>query len=107
MYKITTFLLDAESDTQLILYDTDGSSILLFQDNVDNSQTVDLESGFPLQPASEIVWETQVTGTYFIKVRTTACDEDQNPHCRPDPPSLPVGSPDGVGLDTGYSISLQ
>jgi len=111
VYKITTSALGVEADTQLILYDTDGSSILLFHDNMGNTEpetrTVDLESGFPPQPASEIVWETQVTGTYFIKVRTTACDEDQNPHCRPDPPDLPVGSPDGVGLDTGYSITLQ
>jgi len=111
VYKITTSALGVEADTQIILYDTDGSSILLFHDNMGNTEsetrTVDLESGFPPQPASEIVWETQVTGTYFIKVRTTACDEDQNPHCRPDPPGLPVGSPDGVGLDTGYSITLQ
>ncbi len=110
VYKITTSALGVEADTQLILYDTDGSSILLFHDNMGNTEpetrTVDLESGFPPQPASEIVWETQVTGTYFIKVRTTACDEDQNPHCRPAP-GLPVGSPDGVGLDTGYSITLQ
>lgn len=110
VYKITTSALGVEADTQLILYDTDGSSILLFHDNMGNTEletrTVDLESGFPPQPASEIVWETQVTGTYFIKVRTTACDEDQNPHCRPEL-GLPVGSPDGVGLDTGYSITLQ
>jgi len=111
VYKITTLSLGTETDTQLILYDTDGSSILLFHDNMGNTEdethTVDLESGFPSNPASEIVWETQVTGTYFIKVRTTACDEDLNPYCAPDPPALPLGSPDGVGLDTGYSIILQ
>jgi len=113
VYKITTFLLDAEADTQLILYDTDGNSILLFHDNVDhkpdaaffscpdgdNKFTVDLECGTPINATSEIVWETEVTGTYFIKVRTTACDEDKDLHCS--------GSPDGVGLDTGYSVTLQ
>ena len=112
VYKITTFALEVEADTQLILYDTDGSSILLFHDNMgnmeDETQTVDLESDFPPNPASEIVWETQVTGTYFIKVRTTACDEDVNPHCAPNIDlGLPLGSPDGVGLETGYSITLQ
>ena len=103
VYKITTFALGVEADTQLILYDTDGSTILLFHDNMGNTEdethTVDLESGFPSNPASEIVWETQVTDTYFIKVRTTACDEDKDSHCSV--------SPVGVGLDTGYSITLQ
>ena len=103
VYKITTFSLGAETDTQLILYDTDGSSILLFHDNMGNTEdethTVDLESGFPPNAASEIVWETQVTGTYFVKVRTTTCDEDLDDYC--------LGSPDGVGLNTGYSIILQ
>jgi PKD repeat protein len=114
IYKITTFLLDVETDTQLILYDTDGSLILLFHDNMGNTEdvtrTVDLESDFPPDPASEIVWEAQVTGTYFIKVRTTACDEDKDPFCETKDPSLApegFGSPDGVGLDTGYSITLQ
>jgi hypothetical protein len=112
VYKITTFSLDAETDTQLILYDTDGSSILLFHDNIGNdaeeTRTVDLDKDFPPIPASEIVWETQLTGTYFIKVRTTACDEDLDPHCAPNVLlSLPLGSPDGVGLETGYSITLQ
>ena len=112
VYKITTFSLDAETDTQLILYDTDGSSILLFHDNIGNdaelTRTVDLDKDFPPNPKSEIVWEAQVTGTYFIKVRTTACDEDLDPHCAPNLSlNLPLGSPDGVGLDTGYSITLQ
>ena len=99
VYKITTFALDAETDTQLILYDRDGSSILLFHDNIGNGSTSDLGSGFPFPAASEIVWEAEVTGTYFIKVRTTTCDEDLDHHCD--------NSPDGVGLDTGYSIILQ
>jgi len=76
----------------------------------DETRTVDLESGFPPNPASEIVWEAQVTGTYFIKVRTTTCDEDKDPFCETKDPSLSpegFGSPDGVGLDTGYSITLQ
>ena len=114
VYKITTFDLENETDTQLILYDTDATSILLFHDNLgntaDETQTVDLESNFPPQPASEIVWEAQTAGTYFIKVRTTACDEDKDKHCETLLPSLApegFGSPDGVGLDTGYSISLQ
>ena len=114
VYKITTFLLDAEADTQLILYDADGSTILLFHDNMgnteDDTRTVDLDSGFPRDPASEIVWEAQVTGTYFIKVRTTSCDEDKDKFCETEkfdytPDGL--GSPDGVGLFTGYSITLQ
>jgi len=99
VYKITTFLLGTEADTQLILYDTDGSSILLFHDNIGDEETVDLDSGFPDNPASEIVWEALETGTYFIKVRVTTCDEDIDEHCDI--------SPDGVGLETGYSISLQ
>jgi len=103
VYKITTSSLGAETDTQLILYDRDGSSILLFHDNGGTpneiTKTLDLLSGFPLIPASEIVWETQVTGTYFIKVRTTACDEDLDKHC--------ASSPDGVGLATEYNITLQ
>ncbi len=111
VYKITTSLLGAETDTQLILYDTDGSSILLFHDNIGNvTATVDLEFGWPADPASEIVWEAQVTGTYFIKVRTTTCDEDKDFFCESimsaNSPEG-IGSPDGVGLDTGYSISLQ
>ncbi|MBT8101655.1 MAG: pre-peptidase C-terminal domain-containing protein [Gammaproteobacteria bacterium] len=117
VYKIATFDLGDETDTQLILYDSDGSSILLFHDNMNTTPTVDFEENFPPEPASEIVWEAQATGTYFIKVRTTACDEDEDRHCEslgteqdPLPLSLApegVGSPDGVGLDTGYSITLQ
>ena len=110
VYKITTFSLATEADTQLILYDTDGSSILLFHDNVGNTNTVDLEKNFPPDPTSEIVWEAQATGTYFIKVRVTTCDEDKDPFCETLTPSLSpegIGSPDGVGLDTGYSITLQ
>jgi len=120
VYKITTSALDLETDTQLILYDTDGSSILLFHDNMGNTdpetRTVDLDENFPPNPASEIVWEAQATGTYFIKVRTTACDEDKDDHCetlgtefdgRISLAPEGFGSPDGVGLDTGYSITLQ
>jgi len=110
VYKITTSSLGAETDTQLIVYDTDGSSILLFHDNMgntpDETRTVDLDADFPPNPESEIVWEAQATGTYFIKVRTTACDEDLDPHCAPVL-FLPLGSPDGVGLDTEYNITLQ
>jgi PKD repeat protein len=103
VYKIDTTLAGRETDTQLILYDQDGSSILLFHDNIgntpDETKTVDLESGFPPFPRSEIVWEAPATGTYFVKVRTTACDEDKDNFC--------IGSPDGVGLRTEYSITLQ
>jgi hypothetical protein len=78
----------------------------------DETRTVDLDLNFPPFPASEIVWEAQATGTYFIKVRTTACDEDLDNFCDGevyvDPEEVDFGnSPDGVGLDTGYSISLQ
>ncbi len=126
VYKISTELLGTETDTQLILYDQDGSSILLFHDNIGNDEngqagasncppqqdndTVDLGCGWPAVPRSEIVWETQATGTYFIKVRTTACDEDRDRFCETAPSEYGpegIGSPDGVGLDTGYSISLQ
>ena len=103
IYKIETAVIGPEVDTQLILYDQDGSSFLLFHDNIgntgDETRTVDLDEGFPEDPRSEIVWEAPATGTYFIKVRTTACDEDLDAHCS--------RSPDGVGLDTEYSISLQ
>ena len=127
VYKISTEVLGLETDTQLILYDRDGSSILLFHDNIGNddddetsppsdcpprqdNDTVDLECGWPAIPRSEIVWETQATGTYFIKVRTTTCDEDKDKFCETltfafSPEGF--GSPDGVGLDTEYSVTLQ
>jgi hypothetical protein len=128
VYKISTELLGIETDTQLVLYDQDGSSILLFHDNIGNddddasppdslscppaqaNDTVDLLCGWPAIPRSEIVWESQATGTYFVKVRTTTCDEDKDKHCGSiDPSNLlnGIGSPDGVGRDTGYSITLQ
>jgi hypothetical protein len=128
VYKISTEVLGTESDTQLILYDSDGSSMLLFHDNIGSddddstsqpgpgcdlaqaNDTVDLACNWPLIPRSEIVWETQATGTYFIKVRTTTCDEDKDSFCETlDPSHGPegIGSPDGVGLDTEYSITLQ
>ena len=103
VYKISTFALDAETDTQIILYDRDGRSVLLFHDNLgnvdDETRTFDLESSTPPRPESEIVWEAQRSGTYFIKARTTACDEDLDDHCDV--------SPDGVGLSTGYTIRLE
>ena len=110
VYKISTATLGTETDTQLILYDRDGSSILLFHDNIGNWATVDLESDWPGDPSSEIVWEAQFTGTYFIKVRTTTCDEDKDASCESiSSANSPegVGSPDGVGLDTEYSITVQ
>jgi hypothetical protein len=118
VYKISTEMLGTETDTQLILYDLDGSSILLFHDNIDNdknsvfgdNETVDLESGWPRFPRSEIVWEALVTGTYFVKVRTTTCDEDKDKFCETNFYQFSpegIGSPDGVGLDTGYSITLE
>lgn len=127
IYKIFTDDLGLEADTQLILYDQDGSSILLFHDNIGNddddqsqppscppnqaNDTVDLECGWPAIPRSEIVWEAQETGTYFIKVRTTSCDEDLDDFCESEPsifsPVGGVGSPDGPGLDTEYTITLQ
>jgi len=97
VYKISTAGLGLETDTQLILYDRDGNSILLFHDNIGNGATIDLASG--VGGPSEIVWESEATGTYFIKVRTTSCDEDADNFC--------LGSPDGPGLFTEYSITLQ
>ncbi len=99
VYKIYTSNLGIETDTQLILYDRDGNSILLFQDNVRDYPTVDLSLGWPIDPSSEIVWEAEFDGYYFIKVRTTHCDEDLDPHCS--------GSPDGVGLNTEYTVTLD
>lgn len=116
VYKITTSALGTEADTQLILYDRDAMSILLFDDNLGNDNqdfpkdTVDLQSGFPVNPQSEIVWEAEFTGTYFIKVRTTVCDEDLDSYCDGELPgsgSFASESPDGVGLDTEYTITLQ
>lgn len=127
VYKILTSGLGLEADTQLILYDRDGESILLFHDNIGNddddsasppsscppaqtNDTVDLECGWPEIPRSEIVWEAQSTGTYFIKVRTTTCDEDKDEYCESTQSFFSpegIGSPDGVGLDTEYSITLQ
>ena len=128
VYKISTTTIGAEVDTQLILYDRDGNSIILFHDNIGNddddqpgvpnacppnqtNDTVDLECGWPEFPRSEIVWEAEASGTFFIKVRTTSCDEDKDQWCETlDPsPFSPegIGSPDGVGLDTQYSILLE
>ena len=84
-YKITTSDLGAAADTQLILYDRDASTILLFHDNICpgacGASTVDLESGWPAIPESQIVWEAEFSGTYFIKVRVTTCDEDNDLYC--------------------------
>jgi len=126
VYKISTDTLGIEADTQLILYDRDASSILLFHDNIgndddddtappdcprnQNNDTVDLECDWPEFPRSEIVWEAQETGTYFVKVRTTSCDEDLDSFCETIPSQFApegIGSPDGPGLDTEYSITLQ
>lgn len=63
-----------------------------------------------MMPRSEIVWESQATGTYFVKVRVTSCDEDKDAFCeslRPSNLVNGVGSPDGAGLDTEYTITLQ
>ncbi len=87
VYKISTSALGTEADTQLILYDRDATSILLFDDNLGNDNpeilkdSVDLQFDFPPNPQSEIVWEAEFTGTYFIKVRTTVCDEDLDTYC--------------------------
>ena len=106
VYKIWTSKLGGEIDPQLILYDRDANSILLFEDNkriypdCTDISTVDLKSGWPTCDANaEIVWEAEFEGNYFIKVRTTSCDEDNDPHC--------LGSPDGVGLYTDYTISFE
>ena len=106
----------SEVDTQLFLYDRDATSILLFQDNIGDEPsdiaTVDLLEGWPVRtPDSEIVWEAEFTGTYYIKVRTTTCDEDLDEHCNdvdvpPEDPRYNT-SPDGVGLNTEYTISLE
>ena len=107
-----------EADTQLILYDRDASSILLFEDNkrvfeCTDIHTVDLESGWPVcDPDSEIVWEAEFSGTYFIKVRTTTCDEDEpfDPHCNgvsPEDLIISNTSPDGVGLNTDYTVTFE
>ncbi|NRB38764.1 MAG: hypothetical protein HRU20_09905 [Pseudomonadales bacterium] len=103
----------AEADTQLILYDENAEAILLFHDNIGNryvfdedeqewtgdAKTVDLDKGTPVNANSEIVWQAASTATYFIKVRTTTCDEDLDAHCSQ--------SPDGVGLATEYTISFE
>ena len=108
IYKIATEVIGAEADTQLMLYDRDASSILLYNDNVLNTPyitpcgliyTSDFECGWPPNPRSEIVWEALASGTYFIRVRLANCDEDKDLNCS--------GSPDGAGLDTEYTISLQ
>ena len=122
VYKISTSSLGAvaEADTQLILYDRDAESILIFDDNLGNDNpeilkdTVDLQLDWPPNPDSEIVWEAEFDGTYFIKARVTACDEDLDTYCDggtytdEDGNVIVVGdSPDGVGLDTEYTITLQ
>jgi hypothetical protein len=126
IYKISTETIGTEVDTQLILYDTDGTSILLFHDNIGNdsdnniarptcppsqsNDIVDLGCGWPEIPRSELVWEAQASGMYFIKVRTTHCDEDLDDFCEAIPNTAGpegLGSPDGTGLDTEYSVTLQ
>lgn len=130
VYKISTDSLGLETDTQLILYDRDGLSILIFDDNIggansggdgnrfdfDNpapggtfleDETYDLSIGWPTIPKSEIVWEAEFSGTYFVKIRTTTCDQNQDYYCDGDPSQGIEDSPDGVGLNTEYTISLQ
>ncbi|HBE92099.1 MAG TPA: hypothetical protein DDW55_06060 [Gammaproteobacteria bacterium] len=120
VYKITTSALGTEADTQLILYDRDATSILLMDDNLGNAnldilkETKDLLFDFPPIPRSEIVWEAEFDGTYFIKVRTTVCDEDLDTYCdggtvtdEDEGDIIIVDSPDGVGLNTEYTITLQ
>jgi PKD repeat protein len=114
VYKIATSDLGTEADTQLILYDRDAESILLFHDNAANGDggsdglstystpcgelyTVDFECGWPIDitlganvlggvvsARSEIVWEAHQTGRYFVKARITHCDEDKDLHCGRD-----------------------
>jgi len=55
-YVIETFNLSSETDTTLTLYDTDGVTILRFDD----------DSGGGL--ASKITWVAPADGTYYVKV---------------------------------------
>lgn len=135
VYKVTVNVVDGtagEVDPQLILYDQNAKDILLFQDNRNNFPTVDLGSGWctgDIDPVtlesnpnthfcagSSIVWKATATGTYFLKVRTATCDEDQDDYCQDaspgdidptNPITNPNTSPDGVGNNTGYTITLQ
>lgn len=117
-YKISVEVADGvngEIDPQLILFDQNARDILLFQDNIDNFATVDLEAGWctgDVTPGehfcanASIVWKATTNGTYYLKVRTAACDEDQDDYCR-DIVTNENTSPDGVGNNTGYTITLQ
>lgn len=123
IYKISVEVVDGtngEVDPQVILYDQNARDILLFHDNIDNFETVDLESGWCTgDPDStpethycanaDIVWQATSSGTYFLKVRTAACDEDKDDYCTDIDPAAttPNTSPDGVGNNTGYTITLR
>ena len=56
----TTFNLVPDTDTVLRLFDTDGSTLLAYNDD---------DPGLPEPVASRIIWTAPATGTYFIMVR--------------------------------------
>ena len=56
----TTFNLIDDTDTVLRLYDTDGSTLLAYNDD---------DPGLPDPLASRIIWTAPASGTYFIMVR--------------------------------------
>ena len=56
----TTFDLVSDTDTVLRLFDTDGLTLLAYNDD---------DPGLPEPVASRIIWTAPATGTYFIMVR--------------------------------------
>lgn len=131
VYKIDVEVDDGTSgeiDPQVILYDQNARDILLFHDNLGGWPTVDLASGWcpgDVDPNTHfcanasMVWKATGSGTYYLMVRTAACDEDEDDYCTNidaldpdqnpnDPTSTNLNtSPDGVGNNTGYTITLQ
>lgn len=108
VYEITTTHEDPEVDTQMVLYEQDGQTVLLYDDNgptTDLTQDEGLYTEAPPLPAG-IVWRALASGTYYVRVRTSTCDEDIMPYCEPTP-SQPIDPADGVGADTSYTIQVR
>lgn len=108
VYEIVTTHEGGEVDTQMMLYDQDGQTVLLFDENgitTDLTQDQGLYTYAPPLPAG-IVWRAPASGTYYVKVRTATCDEDIMPYCEPTP-LQPADPADGVGAETAYTIQVR
>lgn len=74
IYRLNTTNLDTAADTFLYLYDTDGTTLVASNDDFDGTL------------ASQIDWQSQITGTYYVVVKHW--------------------NPNVAGCGTGYTLSL-